>query len=269
MAANCKGGSVPIGSTDMYYVSFGSGEKSVVLIPGLSDGLATVKGKAFVLSRPYKAFFEKYTLYMFSRKNDMPDGYTIREMAEDQAEAMEKLGIGRAYVVGVSQGGMIAQMLAAYHPEMTEKLVLAVTAPYANDTVSDAVSVWKEMAEKGDHKALMTDTAEKSYSDAYLKKFSRFIPLIGIVGKPKSYRRFFINADAILRFDARNELGRIKCPVLIIGGDKDKTVGTEAAHELHSMLAGSRLHIYEEYGHAAYEEAQDFNSRIFDFFEGR
>ena len=163
---------------------------------------------------------------------------------------------------------MIAQQLAASHPEAVEKLVLAVTAPYANDTVRSVVSAWKGMAEKGDHKALMTDTAEKSYSDAYLKKFSRLLPLLSIATKPKSYRRFLINADAILRFDARNELDRIKCPVLIIGGAKDKTVGTEAANELHSLIKGSRLHIYEEYGHAAYEEAKDFNRRIFAFLEG-
>ena len=268
MSANCKNGAVPIGSTEMYYARFGRGDKSLILLPGLSDGLATVKGKAFVLSRPYRDFFSKYTVYMFSRKNVLPDGYNIRQMAEDQAEALKKPGIERTCVVGVSQGGMIAQQLAASHPEAVEKLVLAVTAPYANDTVRSVVSAWKGMAEKGDHKALMTDTAEKSYSDAYLKKFSRLLPLLSIATKPKSYRRFLINADAILRFDARNELDRIKCPVLIIGGAKDKTVGTEAANELHSLIKGSRLHIYEEYGHAAYEEAKDFNRRIFAFLEG-
>ena len=248
MSANCKNGAVPIGSTEMYYARFGRGDKSLILLPGLSDGLATVKGKAFVLSRPYRDFFSKYTVYMFSRKNKMPDGYTC--------------------VVGVSQGGMIAQQLAASHPEAVEKLVLAVTAPYANDTVRSVVSAWMGMAEKGDHKDLMTDTAEKSYSDAYLKKFSRLLPLLSIATKPRNYRRFLINADAILRFDARNELDRIKCPVLIIGGAKDKTVGTEAANELHSLIKGSRLHIYKEYGHAAYEEAKDFNRRIFAFLEG-
>lgn len=42
-----KNGYVTIDDTDMYYVAFGTGEKKLVVLPGLSDGLATVKGKAF------------------------------------------------------------------------------------------------------------------------------------------------------------------------------------------------------------------------------
>lgn len=38
-------GSIKIGDTEMYYVSFGTGTKQMVVLPGLSDGLATVKGK--------------------------------------------------------------------------------------------------------------------------------------------------------------------------------------------------------------------------------
>ena len=77
----------------MYYASFGTGEKKLVVLPGLSDGLATVKGKAFILSAPYKKFFRNYTVYMFSRKNNMPEGYSVRDMADDQIRAMKALKI--------------------------------------------------------------------------------------------------------------------------------------------------------------------------------
>ncbi len=251
----------------MSYVSFGSGERAVIFIPGLSDGLAAVRGKGALLAGPYRLFFDKYTVYMFSRKDEMPEGYSIREMAADQAEAMKALGIGKACVAGVSEGGMISQYLAADYPETVEKLILAVTAPYANDTVRTVVSSWIEIAERGDHKRLMTDTAEKSYSDAHLAKYRRLLPLLGFVGKPKDYRRFLINARAILTFDAGDVLKNIACHTLIIGGGQDKVVGTAAAGELHDRIPGSELHIYSELGHAAYEEAKDFNRRIFDFCE--
>ena len=104
-----KNGCIAIRDTDMYYVSIGKGNKNLVVLPGLSDGLATVKGKAFILASPNRHFFKNYTVYMFSRKNVMPEGYTIREMASDQAAAMKELGIVKASVLGVSQGGMIAQ----------------------------------------------------------------------------------------------------------------------------------------------------------------
>ena len=49
MKRNVKNGSVKIGDTDMYYVSFGKGERNLVILPGLSDGLATVKRKGLIL----------------------------------------------------------------------------------------------------------------------------------------------------------------------------------------------------------------------------
>ena len=65
---NAKNGTVAIDNTEMNYVSFGHGNKALIILPGLSDGLITVKGKALLLARPYKIFFEKYTIYIFSRR---------------------------------------------------------------------------------------------------------------------------------------------------------------------------------------------------------
>ena len=137
---NMKNGCVALGDTEMYYASFGNGERQLVVLPGLSDGLTTVKGKAPFLRAPYKRFLNDYTVSIFSRKNRMPEGYTIRQMAADQARAMQALGIGKAAVLGVSQGGMIAQYLAIDEPEMVEKLILAVTAPYANEVAQSVVA---------------------------------------------------------------------------------------------------------------------------------
>ena len=262
-----KNGSVKIGNTDMYYAVFVRGPKKLIALPGLSDGLATVKGKALVLSAPYKKFLKDYTVYMFSRKNDMPKRYTIRQMAADQAEAMKILGIDKACVMGVSQGGMVAQYLAIDYPELIDKLILAVTAPSANEVVTDAVSTWIEMAKKGNHTALMTDTAERMYSEKFLYKNRKFIPLLASFTKPKSYDRFFKNAYAILDFDAKDDLKNIKCQTLIIAGADDKTVGNEAARLLEEGILGSEVFIYEGLGHGAYEEANDFYDRVYEFCE--
>lgn len=249
----------------MYYASFGTGKKKVVVLPGLSDGLATVKGKAMLLSSPYKKFFRDFTVYMFSRKNDMPEGYSIEDMADDQVRVMKDLGIDRAYVLGVSQGGMIAQCIAIRHPEVVEKLVLVVTAPNANAVATDAVSTWIDMAKRGDHTTLMVDTAERMYSDRYLQKNRKLFPLLARFTKPSTYDRFLKNADAILRFDVRNELSKISCPTLIIAGSDDKTVGNDAPGELKNGIAGSELFVYEGLGHGAFEEAKDFYDRVFAF----
>jgi len=267
MLWNAKNGTVRIGDSSMNYVSFGRGEKTLILLPGLSDGLTTVKGKALLLAKPYIMFFEKYTVYMFSRKNDMPGNYSIRDMAADQAEAMNALGIGKACLMGVSQGGMIAQYLAIDHPELIDKLILAVSSPCANDTIRECVGKWIELARLKDHKALMIDTAEKSYSSGYLEKYRKVYPLLGQLGKPSDYDRFLVNANAVLGFDASGELIKISCPALIIGGGQDRIVGTRAAYDLKEMISDSQLYVYPDYGHAAYEEAKDFNQRVFRFLE--
>ena len=56
MSRNCKNKSVKTGNTEMYYATFGNGPKNLVVLPGLSDGLATVKGKAFISKWAYETF---------------------------------------------------------------------------------------------------------------------------------------------------------------------------------------------------------------------
>lgn len=268
MLWNARNESVRLGKARIEAVRFGSGGKNLVILPGLSDGLTTVKGKALLLAPPYRPFFERYTVWIFSRREPLSMGFTIRDMAADQAEALHALGIERAAVMGVSQGGMIAQYFAADYPDMTEALILAVTAPYANETAKERVERWLELTEQGDHKGLMIDTAEHSYSEAYLRRYRKAYPLLGAVGRPKSYERFLANARAILAFDARDELDKIACPTLILGGEEDRIVGAEASRELHDAIAPSELFLYPGLGHAAYEEAEDFSARVFRFLEG-
>lgn len=265
MLWNAKNGCVKLGNTEMHYASFGQGSKVLIVLPGLSDGLTTVKGKALLLAKPFAGFLKEYTVYMFSRKNDMPEGYSIREMAVDQAKALKELGIMKVSVMGVSQGGMIAQYMAIDNPELVEKLVITVSAPRVNEMIQSNVSGWIKMAQEGDHRSLMIDTAEKGYSEQYLKKYRKMYPLLGMIGKPRTYERFFRNAEAILAFNAYDELHKILCPTYIIGGAEDKTVGVNASYELKENIKNSEIYIYQGLGHASYEEAKDFYDRVYEF----
>lgn len=55
--------------------------------------------------------------------------------------------------------------------------------------------------------------------------------------------------------------------MLVIGGRQDRIVTGEASEEIAGRL-GCALYMYEALGHAAYEEAADFNRRVLDFFAG-
>lgn len=262
---NARFGQVSVGEDRMNYVEFGTGERILVMIPGLSDGFAPVsKFQAPFLAFGFRQLAADFHVYCFSRRNLLPMGCTTRDMARDQAAAMRLLGIQKADVLGVSQGGAIAQYLAIDHPHLIKNLILAVTFPQTNDVVRGVVPKWMELAGRGGHKKLMIDTAEHSYSDDYLLKYRLLYPILG-VGKPKSFERFLIQAESCLHHNACAELGQIQCPTLIIGGSDDRIVGTSAARELAEKIPGSQLYVYKGLGHAAYEEAPDFQMRIKKF----
>lgn len=260
-----KNGSVRIGDTDMNYVSFGKGNNTLIMLPGLGDGLTTVKGMAMPMAMAYRMYAKDYKVYVFSRKNNLEEGYSTRNMASDQAEAMKTLGINKANVLGISQGGMIAQYLAIDYPELVEKLVLAVTSSKSNELIQGVIKKWIFMAEQKDYKNLMIDTMEKSYSKKYLNKYRLLYPILGSVGKPKDFSRFLIQAKSCINHNAYLELDKIVCPTLVIGGDCDKIVGVDASRELADKIKMCELFIYNGLGHAAYEEAKDFHNRVLGY----
>ncbi len=178
-----------IGNTQMEYIKFGSGEKILVILPGLSESLQSVKANEFVLKRYYRTFAQDYTVYLFGRKLVMDEGYSTYDMAVDQKSAMDQLKITSAYIMGISQGGMIAQQLAINFPEVVDKLVLGVTISRPNDTVKSVISSWILMAEKGDYASLIKDTIIKTYSEEKAEKYKRAFPIITRIGKPKSFDR--------------------------------------------------------------------------------
>ena len=78
-----KGGRLCLDETDVDYIRFGSGVETLIMLPGLGDGLHTVRGTAMLMSLLYRKFGKKYSVYMLSGKNKLPAGYSTNQMAED------------------------------------------------------------------------------------------------------------------------------------------------------------------------------------------
>ncbi len=250
---------------EMDYIRFGGGPRTLVMLPGVGDGLKTVRGMALPFTLMYRALAKEFTVYVFSRRRELPEHFSTREMAEDLNTAMELLGLSGAAVLGVSQGGMIAQWLAIDHADKVEKLVLTVTLARPNDTLRDVIARWTALARRGDYRGIMLDTAERSYSEKRLKQTRLEYQLLGSLGRPKSFSRFLTQAESCLSHDAYGELGRIHCPTLVIGGTDDKIVTGVASEEIASQIPGAQLFMYEGLGHGLYEEAPDFLTRVADF----
>jgi len=267
MFYKAKNKKIKVDDTTAHYISFGKGKENLIIIPGVGDGFKTVKGLAVPFSIMYKMFAKDYKVYVFSRRNIIPKNFTTEDMANDIIKHMEELKIEKAHIIGVSQGGMIAQYIAINAPEKVNKLGLVVTVARPNEILEETICNWIEKAKNKDYKGIMIDTAEKSYTGNYLEKNRKVYKLLGKLDKKATYERFIIEAESCLKHNTYNELSKIKCPTIIIGAKKDKALGIIGSEELADKIENSELYIYEEYSHGVYEQATDFNKRIFEYLK--
>ena len=263
MIYHSKQSTVQISDTALKYIAFGKGTRPLIMIQGLNTN--GIGGAADSLAFAYRLFAKDFRVYLFDRRPDVWEGITVRDLANDIAAAMDALHLRGACVLGVSQGGMIAQHLAIDRPDLVGKLVLAVTLCENNDTVTDAIRTWIRLTEQKNFKTLVADMAERMYSPAYLKRYKPFLPLLTLMQTPKDAARFVTLAKSCLTCDTRTQLRNLTCPTLVIGGAQDKVVGEHSAKQLADAI-GCPLHLYPDLGHAAYEEAKDFNQIVYDFF---
>lgn len=265
MLYNAKNGILSMDGTTMEYIRFGTGTRTLIMLPGLGDGLRTMKGTALPMAAMYRLFAADFTVYAFSRKSDLPAGYTTRDMARDLNTAMDLLDIQRADLFGVSMGGMIAQHFAVDYPHRVNKLILTVTCPRPNPILQEAIAEWITCAAQNDHTALMESNLRRIYSDSYYRRNKWMIPLIGKLTKPRCYDRFFVQANACLTHDAYDRLPEIAAETLVIGGEQDHCLGGDASREIAAAIANAVLKMYPLWGHGLYEEAPDFNQTLLKF----
>ena len=251
----------------MDYVTFGKGNQPLVIIPGLGDGLQTVKGMAMPFSITYRILAERYKIYVFSRINELRQGYTTRDMAADVAEAMETLNLDATYVMGISQGGMIAQWLAVDFPERVQRLILAVTTAKPSQLARERIEHWQKLSQSGNFKHLMLDIAQHSYTQKSYQKWRLLYNVMGIFGRIKDKQRIDIQAVSCLKHDSLDFLEKINCPTLIIGAEKDDVLGVDGSLGFQQHIKESQLIILPGCGHALYEQNEDFQKRVLVFLE--
>jgi len=264
MLYHAKNAMLCMGETTMEYIRFGTGKRTLIMLPGLGDSLRSMKGTALPMALMYRMFAKDFTVYAFSRKTHLPEGYTTRDMAKDQAKAMDNLGIEKADIFGVSMGGMIAQWLAVDFPEKVGKLILTVTSARPNPVLRESIDEWVMLARSGDHTAFLDSNLRRIYSEGYYRKNRWMLPLLGALTKPRSYDRLYVQAAACLSHNAFSELPRITAPTLVVGGEKDMALGGDASREIAGAIPGARLKMYPQWGHGLYEEARDFNGLVRD-----
>ena len=185
--------------------------------------------------------------------------YSLADMAGDSLGVLDALGIQRAQVCGASMGGMVAQHLAAAHPERITRLTLMMTSSGARRLPQPSVNVRAALI--GQRAAAVHDVQTE------VERLMRLFALIGSPAYPPdptelqarlrdSVQRAW-RPDGVARQlvaiaadgDRSPLLSRITAPTHIIHGAHDPLVPVAAAHDLHAKIPGSTLEIIDGMGH--------------------
>lgn len=247
------------GTFEMDYAVFGAGRIPFVILPGMS--LHPVTPSAQAVAARYSQFLDKCRCYLFDRRRNLPEGFSVQDMAEDTVAVMRALGIADAFVFGASQGAMMAMTIAARHPELVGRLALCSTAARPSERTVDTMSAWISLAEAGDAVALNNAIFSRVYSPGFRARYEGAFAALAREGTQAEMREFAVSAKATMTFDLWRELSEIKCPLSVFGVDDDTVLGGQGVKDIATRL-GCDPFIYPGQGHAVYDEAPDFPDRL-------
>jgi pimeloyl-ACP methyl ester carboxylesterase len=189
--------------------------------------------------------------------------YSIADMAADTIGVLDALGIPRAHIVGASMGGMIAQHIAARHPQRVSALTLMMTTSGARSLPKPSAKARAAMLDRRGLNAknieVIVDRLERVFtvigSPAYRpadeearQSFrARLRASVQRAYRPAGVARQLIAVAA--DGDRSPLLARITAPTHIIHGAADPLVRVASAYDLRDKISCSTLDIIEGMGH--------------------
>ena len=190
----------------------------------------------------------------------VPGPCTIADLGRDMLEVLDRAGVERAHVAGLSLGGMAAMWVASEAPARVGRLVLCSTAASlapatfwrdraatvrAQGTIAVAdlvLSRWFTPAFAGAHR----DTVER------MRSMLLSIPAEGYASC----------AEVIADLDLVPRLVRIAAPTLVIAGADDAAVDPRLGAQLHAAIAGAHLEVVPDAAHLLNVERAEVVSRL-------
>lgn len=252
----------------MEFFRFGRGGKKLVILPGLS--IQSVMGASEAIAAAYQSLTERYTIYVFDRRTDLPKTYSVRDMARDTADAFHTLGLDKVCLFGASQGGMMALVLAIEHPELVYRMVLGSSSAHVREQQYRVIEEWIRLAKTGDREGLYLAFGKAIYPPYVFDKCRESLIAASATVTDMELERFIILAEGTKDFNVVSELDKVQCPVLALGVYEDSVLDSDATLEIAEKLdcrQDFKLYMYTGYGHAAFDTAPDYRQRILQFFE--
>jgi rifampin ADP-ribosylating transferase len=185
---------------------------------------------------------------------DKPDGgYSLAEQAEDAAAILDALNVPRAFVIGSSSGGYVAQQLAAAHPDRVAALVL-VGSPLSlqgRPSVADEVDS-------------LTDPLDERWVRNSLSWFPLLheVPEWFIEDRVRDGLRMPVHVwksilTGLSEATPPTESGTVQAPTLILWGAGDGLLLRSSQEEMAARIPGALLKVYPDTGHIVLWECPD------------
>lgn len=183
--------------------------------------------------------------------------YSLRAMADDALGVLDALGIVRAHVCGASMGGMIAQHLAAHHPQRVASLTLIMTSSGARHLPQPRLALQRALLHRprGSDTAAVVSHLEQlldligspAYRPAPSLQRQRLTAMVSRGWRPAGTLRqlLAVAADG----DRSALLRQIRAPTLVIHGHDDPLLPVAAAHDLAGKIAHAEVDIVPGMGH--------------------
>jgi pimeloyl-ACP methyl ester carboxylesterase len=241
---------------------------------GTGDPVLLIMGHAYgagMWHRTVPGLAASYRVIRFDnrgvgRSSDPPGPYSMPLMADDALAVLDAAGAAAAHVYGVSLGGAIALQLALDHPGRVRSLILGCTAASAGSVPRGALltrvrsllpaavlnrMAWKLLYGPG------TPAARRAEDQQIVRRTrcsgrGRRGQLTGAAG-----------------FDVTGRLAEISVPALVMHGAWDRIVPAASAQRLADGIAGARLVMFPDAGHAYITDvAQAANQEVLHFLAG-
>lgn len=224
----------------MYCETYGRG-KPLIMIHGNSGSIGSFSNNIPYFSQRYKVIVADSRAQ--GNSHDYADSLTFEMMADDEAALMDSLHIKSAYVLGWSDGGVVALLMAIRHPEKVIKLA-ASGANLRPDSSAIIPDLWKKQQKIYETSKNKVLTSHRDKNDWKIFLLDWLQPNISLTATKT-----------------------IRCPSLIIGGDHD-LIPVKHTIQISQNIPNSIVWIVPKSGHATLIEHRDeFNKRVDQFFE--
>jgi 3-oxoadipate enol-lactonase len=183
----------------------------------------------------------------------VPDGpYSIDDLADDLVALLDRLGVGRAHLVGLSLGGMTALRVAARDAERVDRLAVLCTGaqlPPASGWTDRATTV-----RSGGSGAVATAVVERWFTAKYLSAHPEVRQAAEAMVTATPAQGYAACCEAIAALDLRDELASITAPTLAIAGADDPATPPPKLEEIATGVKNGKLLVVARAAHLANAE---------------